>query len=63
MGLLILASLLLSTALSLVSGSPRALLARDGLGPARVSRDEIWDQIPRFRRIWRVCTVIWLQPS
>jgi hypothetical protein len=28
-------------------------------GPARVSRDEIWDQIPLFRRTWRVCAVIW----
>jgi hypothetical protein len=101
MGLLILASLATSTALSVVSGSPRALLARDGLTtaawagylylsllaprpvtfvfsrpllegrrvfdsaarawvrPAPVSWDEIWKRTPRFRKIWRVCTVIW----
>ena len=101
MGILILAALAASTALSLVSGSPRALLARDGLTtgtwacymylsllarrpatfvvsrpllegrrifdppgrawvrPASMSWDEIWERVPRFRRIWRVCTVIW----
>jgi hypothetical protein len=101
MGILVLAALAASTALSVISGSPRALLARDGLTTAawagymylsllarrpatfvvsrpllegrrvfdpssrhwvrapRVSWDEIWDRAPAFRRIWRVCTVIW----
>lgn len=101
MGLLILAALVVSTVASVVSGSPRALLARDGLTTAawaaymylsllarrpatyvvsrpllegrrvfdpstrrwvrrpRVSWDEIWERSPEFRRIWRVCTVIW----
>jgi len=101
MGLLILAALAASTVASLVSGSPRALLARDGLTtgawagymylsllarrpatyvvsrpllegrrifdaaarawvrPAAVSWEEIWERTPRFRRIWRMCTIIW----
>jgi hypothetical protein len=101
MGLLVVAALAVSTLLSLVSGSPRALLARDGLTtaawaaymylsllaarpatfvvsrpllegrrvfdyaarawvrPAAVSWDDMWEQVPRFRRIWRVVTVIW----
>lgn len=101
MGLLMLAALAASTAVSLLSGSPRALVARDGLTtgawagymylsllarrpatyvisrpllegrrlfdpgtrswvpPARRSWDEIWERIPDFQRIWRVCTVIW----
>ncbi len=100
-GLVMLAALAVSAALSLVSGSPRALLARDGLvtagwagymylsllarrpatftvsrpllegrrvfdfatrswvRPATVSWDKLWDRSPRFRRIWRTCTVIW----
>jgi len=101
MGILILAALALSAAAALVNGSPRALLAREGLTtgawaaymslsllaarpatfvvsrpllegrrvfdpvsrrwvrPAAVSWDELWERVPRFRRIWRVCTVIW----
>ena len=100
-GLLILAALAVSAALSLITGSPRALLARDGLvtaawagymylsllasrpatftvsrpllegrrvydsgsrswvRPVSQSWDELWHRVPRFRRIWRVCTVIW----
>ena len=100
-GATMLASLAVSTAFSLISGSPRALLARDGLvtagwagymylsllasrpatftisrallegrrvwdsatrswvRPAGVSWDELWVRSPRFRRIWRTCTVIW----
>lgn len=100
-GLVMLAALAVSAALSAVSGSPRALLARDGLvtagwagymylsllgrrpatftvsrpllegrrifdsaarswvRPAAASWDELWDRSPRFRRIWRACTVIW----
>ena len=27
--------------------------------PAEVSWDELWERVPRFRRIWRVATVIW----
>lgn len=100
-GLVMLAALAVSAALSLVSGSPRALLVRDGLvtagwagymylsllarrpatftvsrpllegrrvfdsatrswvRPAPARWDELWDRSPRFRRIWRTCTVIW----
>ncbi len=100
-GLVMLAALAVSAGVSLISGSPRALLARDGLvtagwagymylslfarrpatfvfarpllegrrvfdsatrswvRPPRVSWDEFWDRSPRFRRIWRTCTVIW----
>lgn len=100
-GLVMLAALAVSAALSLVTGSPRALLARDGLVtagwagymylslwarrpatftvarpllegrrvfdsatrswvcPAPVSWDRLWDRSPRFRQIWRTCTVIW----
>jgi hypothetical protein len=101
MGILILGALALSAAVALVNGSPRALLARDGLTtgawacymylsllaarpatfvvsrpllegrrafdpgtrrwvpPAAMTWDELWERVPRFRRIWRVCTVIW----
>jgi hypothetical protein len=101
MGILVVAALAVSTALSLASGSPRALLARDALTtgawacymylsllaarpatfvvsrpllegrrvwdsaarawvrPPAVSWDVIWERTPRFRRIWRICTVIW----
>ena len=24
-----------------------------------MSWDEIWDSAPAFRRIWRICTVVW----
>lgn len=100
-GLVMLAALVASAAFSLISGSPRALLARDGLvtagwagymylsllarrpatftfsqpllqgrrvwdsatrswvRPAVVSWDELWATSPRFRQIWRTCTVIW----
>lgn len=95
------ATLAATAALSLVTGSPRALLARDGLAtaawaaymyasllaqrpatftvsrpllegrrvfdpaarawvrPSSQSWDELWQRVPRFRRIWRACTVIW----
>jgi hypothetical protein len=101
MGFLVLAALAVSAAFSLVTGSPRALLARDGLltgawaaymylsllarrpatyvvsrpllegrrvydpaqrrwvRPAGRPWDELWDEVPRFRWIWRVCTIIW----
>ena len=101
MGVMILATLALSAGLSLLTGSPRVLLARDGLltaawaaymylsllarrpatfvisrpllegrrvydaaqrrwvRPAARTWDELWEQVPRFRSIWRVCTVIW----
>ena len=100
-GLAMLAALAASTALSLLTGSPPALLARDGLvgaawagdmylsllgrrpatftvsrpllegrrvfdsatrswvRPVSQSWDELWLQLPRFRQIWRTCTVIW----
>jgi hypothetical protein len=101
MGLFVVAALVLSAVLSLVTGSPRALLARDGVltgawalymyasvlavrpvtfviarpllegrrvydpasrgwaRPAPQTWDELWQRLPRFRRIWQVCTVIW----
>jgi hypothetical protein len=101
MGFLVLAALAVSAAFSLVTGSPRALLARDGLltaawagylyvsllarrpatfvisrpllegrrvfdqpsrswvRPAARSWDDLWAEVPAFRHIWRVCTVIW----
>jgi hypothetical protein len=101
-GLVMVVALTASAALSLITGSPRALLARDGLITAgwagymylsllarrpvtfafsrpllegrRVydpsirrwakpaagqSWDDLWQRLPRFRHIWRVCTVIW----
>ena len=27
--------------------------------PVGQSWDELWERLPRFRRIWRICTVIW----
>jgi hypothetical protein len=83
--------LLLSLAVSLISGSVRFLLAREawltgvtGLwfiasiwtdhplaylysrpmlerttGPAGFSWDDLWEQLPRFRRIWRVSSTVW----
>lgn len=101
MGILVLGALALSATAAVVNGSPRALLAREGLTtgawaaymylsllaarpatfvvsrpllegrrvfdpatrrwvrPAAMSWDELWERVPRFRRIWRVCTVIW----
>lgn len=101
MGFLVLAALAVSAAFSLVTGSPRALLARDGLltgawaayvylsllarrpatfvisrpllegrrvfdqptrswvRPAPRSWDDLWEEVPQFRHIWVVCTVIW----
>ena len=100
-GMVMLAALAVSAAFSLITGSPRALLARDGLVTAgwagymylslltrrpatfTVSRpllegrrvfdpatrhwvrpvdhswDDLWERLPRFRRIWWICTVIW----
>ena len=100
-GLLMLAALMASAAFSLITGSPRALLARDGLvgagwagymylslltrrpatftvsrpllegrrvfdpatrhwvRPVRHSWDDLWQRLPQFRRIWRICTVVW----
>lgn len=86
-------TLLLNTAASVISGSPRLLLAREAwltgitgiwflvsswtnrpmaylytrpllegrgrIGPVGVSWDTLWREIPRFRRIWRVSTVLW----
>jgi hypothetical protein len=101
MGFLVLAALAVSAAFSLVTGSPRALLARDGLltgawaaymylsllarrpatyvisrpllegrrvfdqsarrwvRPADRTWDDLWRDVPRFRHIWAVVTVIW----
>ena len=35
------------------------LPGRARIRPASTSWDEMWERVPRFRRIWRVCTVIW----
>ncbi|HVA91171.1 MAG TPA: VC0807 family protein [Chloroflexota bacterium] len=93
--------MLLSASVSLLTGSPRFLLAKDGWltgvsglwmlfsvrsrrpvtflfarpllegrkvldaaarrrnGPPGESWDSLWERAPRFRRIWRVSTVIW----
>jgi hypothetical protein len=101
MGFLVLAALGASAAFSVVTGSPRALLARDGLltgawaaymylsllarrpatfvisrpllegrrvfdqssrrwvRPAARTWDDLWADVPQFRHIWTVCTVIW----
>ncbi|MFC6087372.1 VC0807 family protein [Sphaerisporangium aureirubrum] len=29
------------------------------LGPGRPPWDELWERLPRFRRVWRVSTVMW----
>lgn len=76
---------------SLIGGTPRFLLAKDGMvtaitgiwmlattrahrpvvfyfarmllegriGPAGESWDELWDRLPRFRRVWRIANRIW----
>ncbi|RAG85649.1 hypothetical protein DN069_10380 [Streptacidiphilus pinicola] len=88
-----LSMLVLSALVSLISGSPRFLLAREGwltgvtglwfIASVRASRplafhytrpmlegrgrladipgdwDELWQRIPRFRRIWKVGSVLW----
>ncbi|MEV6319231.1 VC0807 family protein [Streptomyces sp. NPDC051776] len=90
LGVFVTAMLVLSIIVSVVGGSPRMLLVRDGwltgvaglgfLVSLRGRRplafgfsrrllerrttdgrdwDELWEQVPRFRRIWRVTTVIW----
>ncbi|MBN0049020.1 hypothetical protein JS756_34050 [Streptomyces actuosus] len=90
LGVFVTVMLVLSIVVSVVSGSPRLLLVRDGwlTGAAGLgflvslrgrrplafgfSRrllerraaggrdwDELWDEVPRFRRIWRVTTVMW----
>jgi hypothetical protein len=83
--------LLLSLAVSLISGSVRFLLAREAwltgvtglwfiasiwaerplaylysqpmiertVGPAGFTWDDLWEQLPRFRRIWRVSSAAW----
>jgi hypothetical protein len=98
---IVIAMLFASTLVSLISGSPRLLLARDGLltgvwaglffasllarrpvtfrfsqpllkgrkawdahagqwsAPVAESWDELWERVPRFCHVWRVCTVIW----
>lgn len=33
--------------------------SRGWVRPASQSWDELWPPVPRFRHIWRVCTVIW----
>jgi hypothetical protein len=89
----VLTMLVLSALVSVITGNPRALLAREGwligvtglwfvcsvfarrplaylytrpllerggrVGPANTSWDELWDRLPRFRRIWRVSSVLW----
>ncbi len=91
LALYMLTMLVLSTAISFISGNPRFLLARDAwltgvtglwflvsawtsrplsylytrpllerrFGPAGVPWDQLWRQLPRFRRLWRVSSVLW----
>ncbi|MGW2749042.1 VC0807 family protein [Streptomyces sp. NPDC001450] len=90
LGVFVTTMLVLSIVVSVVGGSPRLLLVRDGwltavaglgfLVSLRGRRplafgfsrrllerravggrdwDELWAEVPRFRRIWRVTTVIW----
>jgi hypothetical protein len=33
--------------------------SRSWVRPTAASRDELWQRLPRFRGIWRACTVIW----
>jgi len=32
---------------------------RTWVRPVSQSWDDLWQRLPRFRRIWRICTVIW----
>jgi len=32
--------------------------SRSWIRPVNQSWDELWQRLPRFRRIWRICTVI-----
>lgn len=101
LALFMIATLLLTGGVSLLTGSPRFLLAKDGLltvvwgawffvsllggrpvtftfsrpllegrrvfaaasrtweKPSGESWDALWERLPRFRRVWRVSTVIW----
>ncbi|KPI22403.1 hypothetical protein OK074_7191 [Actinobacteria bacterium OK074] len=90
LGVFVTTMLVLSIVVSVVGGSARLLLVRDGwltgvagfgfLVSLRGRRplafgfsrkllerraaggrdwDELWDEVPQFRRIWRVTTVIW----
>ncbi|WP_143094202.1 VC0807 family protein [Streptacidiphilus jiangxiensis] len=93
LALYMLSMLVASALVSLVSGSPRFLLAREGwltgitglwfIASLRASRplaflytrpmleghrrladipgdwDELWERLPRFRRIWKVGSVLW----
>jgi hypothetical protein len=88
-----LSMLVLSTLVSLIGGSPRFLLAREGwltgvtgiwfIASVRTTRplafhytrpmlegrrrladipgdwDELWERLPRFRRIWKVGSLLW----
>jgi hypothetical protein len=93
LSLFVLTMPLLGAAVSLLTGSPRFLLAKDGgltavtgvwfllslrarrpltflfaqpllegsrlLGPASASWDDLWERVPRFRRLWHVATIMW----
>lgn len=91
LGLFMVSVTVASALASLVSGSPRFLLAKDGwltafsgiwllvtargdrpvvfffarallegrIGPHGESWDVLWDELPGFRRVWRVAGVIW----
>jgi len=101
LGMLVMAMMLLGAGVSLVTGSPQFLLAKEGWitglwgawflaslprrrplafrfsrqllegrtgfrPPAEPSQklpaaswDDLWETIPRFRRIWRISTLIW----
>ncbi len=104
LGVAVVATMVLTAGISLITGSPRFLLAREGLltaawagwffaslrskrpltyqfsrrilegrdvfapkamrratvaGKPRETWEALWERLPRFRRIWRVSTVIW----
>ncbi len=93
LSLYVLAIMVLSTLVSVIAGSPRVLLAREGwltgitglwfivsirtrrplaflytrpllerrTGPRdrRLDWDDLWEAVPRFRRIWRVGSLLW----
>jgi intracellular septation protein A len=90
-GLFVMSMIVLSVGASLITGSTRFLLAKDGwftgvtglwffasmaarhpisyicakpllegrIGPKGVPWDTLWDELPLFRRAWRVINVIW----
>jgi hypothetical protein len=80
LGVFVTTMMVLSIVVTVVGGSARLLLVRDGwltavaglgflvslrgrrplaFGFSRKLLEELWEEVPRFRRIWQVTTVIW----